>query len=37
MKKRTLLENGYIEKVGEKYIANSKKIGEFKKNYKKKK
>ena len=33
--KRILLENGYIEKVDEKYIANSEKIAEFKKNYKK--
>ena len=35
MKKRILFENGYIEKVNEKYIANSEKIAEFKKNYKK--
>ena len=33
--KRILLENEYIEKVDEKYIANSEKIAEFKKNYKK--
>ena len=33
--KRILLENGYIEKVDEKYIANSEKIAEFKKNYRK--
>lgn len=33
--KRILLENGYIEKIDEKYIANSEKIAEFKKNYKK--
>lgn len=35
--KRILLENGYIEKIDEKYIANSEKIAEFKKNYKKSK
>lgn len=33
--KRILLENGYIEKVDEKYIANLEKIAEFKKNYRK--
>ena len=33
--KRILLENEYIEKMDEKYIANSEKIAEFKKNYKK--
>ena len=32
--KRILLENGYIEKLDGKYIANSEKIAEFKKNYK---
>ena len=35
--KRILLENEYIEKMDEKYIANSEKIAEFKKNYKKEK
>ena len=33
--KRILLENGYIEKVDKKYVANSEKIAEFKMNYKK--
>lgn len=33
--KRILLENGYVEKINDKYIANSEKIAEFKKNYKK--
>ena len=32
--KRILLENEYIEKIDEKYVANSEKIAEFKKNYK---
>lgn len=33
--KKILLENKYIEKVDEKYVANSEKIAEFKKNCKK--
>ena len=32
--KRILLENEYIEKIDKKYVANSEKIAEFKKNYK---
>lgn len=31
----SIRKNGYVEKVDEKYIANSEKIAEFKKNYKK--